>query len=93
MSFNNVAKSQTVNGRTYSVAPGGTIDVPDFDAVVLLADGWVNVTGGSTLATVGASSARPAKPFKHQTFHDTTLNLTIVSDGTNWRNPATGAIV
>lgn len=93
MSANNLAKTQTVNGRTYSVATNGTIDVPDFDAVVLLADGWINAAGGSALTTSGPTGARPAKPSKGQTFHDTTLGVTIVHDQSNWRNPATGGVV
>jgi hypothetical protein len=93
MTVGNIAKTATVNGRTYSCAANGTIDVPDFDALVLLADGWINAAGGQTLTTSGPSTARPAKPVKNQTYHDTTLGLTIVHDTTNWRNPATGAIV
>jgi hypothetical protein len=93
MSANNLAKTQTINGRTYSVVPGGSVDVPDFDATILLADGWINVSGGATLTTVGPTSARPAKPVKNQAYHDITLGVTIVHDATNWRNPATGAIV
>lgn len=90
MSANNLAKSQTVNSRTYTVAAGAEIDVPDFDAWVLLADGWVNAAPG---ATSGATALRPVNPAKNTTFHDTTLGYTIVYDGKSWRNPATGAIV
>jgi hypothetical protein len=41
------------NGRVYSTA-AATLDVPDFDALGLEANGWVN------LGQVGATSARPA---------------------------------
>lgn len=93
MTVGNINKTATVNGRTYTCVAGGSIDVPDFDAVVLLADGWINVAGGAQLPTVGTTAQRPAKPFKGQNYHDTTLGITIVHDATNWRNPATGGVV
>ncbi|NPU23951.1 hypothetical protein [Bradyrhizobium denitrificans] len=85
----------TANGRSYSCASGFTLDVPDFDAFVLIANGWVNAAGSSNGAagTVGTTSARPASPKFGQTFHDATLNMNIVFDGKVWRNPATGAAV
>lgn len=83
-----------VNGRTYSCAPGSTIDVPDFDAAVLDVNGWTIVgAGSSALPQVGPTSARPAKPVKNQEFHDTTLGITVNWDGKVWRNPSTGASV
>jgi len=85
---NGVATTTAVNGRTYTCAANATIDVPDFDASVLTANGWVKVA-----SAVGATAARPTTPHKNQTFHDTTLNVTIVFDGKVWRNPATGAAV
>ena len=45
----------TVNGRTYSATAGGFLDVPDFDAAVMLANGWVRGAGGGSGAT-----ARPS---------------------------------
>lgn len=92
MAPNNVATTAVVNGRTYSVAAGGTVDVPDFDADILEANGWVKgaSTGGGG---VGATAARPANPQRHQEFLDTTLNVIIRFDGKAWRNPATGAAV
>jgi hypothetical protein len=86
---NGVSTTTAVNGRSYTCAAAATIDVPDFDASVLTANGWVLAPGG----TVGATAARPVIPAKNQTFHDTTLNVTIVFDGRVWRNPATGAAV
>ena len=73
---------------TYTCAANVTIDVPDFDAFVLTANGFIAVAG-----SVGATSARPTNPGKGQTYHDTTLGLTIVFEGTAWRNPANGAVV
>ena len=83
------ATSHTVNGRTYSAAVGSSLDVPDFDAYVLIANGWTSAAGGG----VGTSSQRPLNPPKQTQFHDTTLGLTIVWDGKAWRNPANAAAV
>ena len=82
------ATTMVANGRTYTCAANVTIDVPDFDAFVLTANGFIAVAG-----SVGATSARPTNPGKGQTYHDTTLGLTIVFEGTAWQNPANGAVV
>jgi hypothetical protein len=79
--------SMTVNGRTYSCALGATIDVPDFDAFVLGANGWIQV------APVGTTAQRPAKPGVGNFFHDTTVGKVIIFEGAAWRDPATGAAV
>lgn len=81
--------SHTVNGRTYSAAVGTTLDVPDFDAQVLMANGWTAVATGG----VGTTTQRPVNPSKQTQFHDNTLGYVIVYDGKSWRNPATGAVV
>lgn len=78
-----------VNGRTYTCAQGATVDVPDFDANVMMANGWTRAASGG----VGATTARPANPSNGMQFHDTTLGYTIVWEGKAWRNPATGAAV
>jgi hypothetical protein len=80
--------TMTVNGRTYSASAGVPIDVPDFDAQVLKANGWyISAAGG-----VGATPARPASPTKGTRFLDTTLGLEIAFDGKVWRNATTGAV-
>ena len=79
----------TVNGRTYSATAGGFLDVPDFDAAVMLANGWVRGAGGGS----GATAARPVKPPVNTVFMDTSLSLLIVWDGKAWRNKITGAAV
>ena len=79
----------TVNGRTYSATAGGFLDVPDFDAAVMLANGWVRGAGGGS----GATAARPVKPPVNTVFMDTSLSLLIVWDGKTWRNKITGAAV
>lgn len=85
--------SRTVNGRTYSRSPGIALDVPDFDAGMLSANGWIDC-GPS-----GATAQRPSgmvglyNASAGTKFFDTTLGLTIVSDGTNWRDPNNGNAV
>jgi hypothetical protein len=81
--------SHTVNGRTYSASPGTSIDVPDFDAQVLQANGWTAAAPGG----VGTTAQRPVNPAKGAQYHDTTLGLTVTWDGKAWRNPATGSAV
>lgn len=78
----------TVNGRTYTCALGSTIDVPDQDGLVMTHNGWV-----AAAPMAASTTARPAAPFKGQTFHDTTLGYNIVWDGKAWRNPTSGAAV
>lgn len=80
-----------VNGRTYTCPVDGTIDVPDFDALVMQTNGWhIAATGG-----VGASAARPVYSLadKGKQFHDLTLGKNILWDGKKWRLLNTGAIV
>jgi len=78
-----------VNGRIYSCAANATLDVPDFDAAILQANGWtVTAAGGS-----GVTTARPAKPTINMQFHDTTLGKIVIWDGKNWRDYSSGAAV
>lgn len=78
----------TVNGRVYSCAANGTLDVPDFDAAVMLSNGWtVTAAGGS-----GATAVRPVNPKLNTQFHDTTLGKIVIWDGKNWRDFSSGAI-
>jgi hypothetical protein len=85
---NGKAVTSIANGRTYVCAAGATIDAPDFDAWILMANGFIALAAG-----VGATAQRPSKPSPGQNFHDTSLNLTIVWEGSAWRNPATGSVV
>ncbi len=81
------------NGRTYTGVPGVELDVPDFDAGILQANGWTWV------APSGPTSARPTKALGlyqatvGMEFFDATLGYLIKFDGSTWRNPATGAAV
>ncbi len=91
---NGVATTQVINGHSYTCAANATIDVSDFAAWVLTANGWINAGGhGAVAVTVGTTAARPTNPARGQAFLDTTLGLTIVWDGSNWRNPFSGAAV
>jgi len=95
---NSVAlQTLTVNGRTYTGAPGAVLDVPDQDAAVLTANTWIRVaksgptTGRPTVNVDGGSVPLSQSPGYQ--FLDTTLGYLIVFDGLAWRNPATGAVV
>jgi hypothetical protein len=79
----------TVNGRKYTCALGATIDVPDADAYVLMANGWTTASAGGA----GTTAARPINPTPGSEFHDTALGYTIKWDGKAWRNASTGAAV
>ena len=86
--------TMTVNGRQYSATQGSTLDVPDFDADVLEANGWLH------LGPVGPTSARPPADTLAEfvqsigagyRFIDTTLGAAIVFTGQGWVNAVTGA--
>lgn len=80
-----------INQRSYTCALGSTIDVPDQDAYVMIANGWTAASSGG----VGVTSARPSAVVvgRGASFHDATLGIAIRSDGRVWRNPDTGAAV
>jgi len=79
----------TVNGRTYTGIVGTPQAVPDFDGIVLVANGWTLAAQGG----YGGSSARPTNPPKGTQFHDVTVGKIIQWDGRSWRDPTTGAAV
>jgi hypothetical protein len=89
-----------IHGRIYNAAPGSTLDVPDFDAGVLMANGWLiadRVRGAGP--TTSRPTTSPPGQFPGQplpagySFLDTTLGYVVVWDGNAWRSPATGAAV
>ena len=86
-------QTMTVNGRTYSGAPGSVLDVPDMDARVLGANGWVKVGPSGTTAQRPTSTSAPLKAAPGVHYWDTTLSKMIVFDGITWRDPATGSAV
>jgi hypothetical protein len=89
------AQTIAVNGRTYSASPGSALDVPDFDAGALAANGWIKVapSGPTSARPTPAATRAPYIAGNGSQFFDTTLTALIVYDGATWRNPATGAAV
>lgn len=82
----------TVHGRTYSCALGSTLDVPDFDAAVMRANGWTDSV--EQAAGTGTTANRPKTGLvRGERYIDTTLAIVIQWDGATWRNPVTGAAV
>jgi hypothetical protein len=92
------------NGRTYTGVAGATLDVPDFDAAVLTANGWtvsgevgatavLTANGWTVSGEVGATAGRPLlnRGDRGREFVDTTLAAVIRWDGKAWRNKITGA--
>ena len=81
-----------LSGRTYTCLVGATVDIPDWDAGVAEANGWMKAAAGG----VGSTTNRPtnlAMKDKGLLFHDSTLGYNIQWDGKLWRNPTSGATV
>lgn len=85
-----------VAGRSYTAAANSFIDVPDFDAIVMQANGWTKC------AAVGPTTARPTvaspgfagAPRAGFQFFDTTLSKTVIWHRSGaWIDPATGGAV
>ena len=83
-----LSPSIQVKDRVYTCALGSSIDVPDADAAIMVANGW---TAAANLGGAGPTAARPANPFRGAEFHDTTLGKNIHFDGKVWRDPTSGA--
>jgi hypothetical protein len=93
----NAPTTITVKGRVYTCAIGATpILVPDFDAFVLLANGWLSSTNGVNQAA-GTTAQRPAAalgvpaPAVGFEYYDSTVGANVIWNGRNWINHATGA--
>ena len=89
--------TMTVYGRVYTCALGATpIAVPEGDAFVLLANGWLQSAsdGSGTTAQrpVGNHQQGISPPKVGFRYLDTTLGANIIWNGKNWINHATGAI-
>jgi hypothetical protein len=79
-----------IGGVAYVATIGTALDVPSLAvANQLMANGWTCVAmhGADTTAN------RPTNPQRGVPFFDTTLGLTIVHEGANWRNAANNQIV
>ena len=75
------------NGRTYTGIGGTVLDVPDFDAGVLEANGWAI----AAINGAGATAARPTAGVKvGSEFHDATLGYNVMWNGKQWVNPTNG---
>jgi hypothetical protein len=83
----------TVNGRNYSGSPGSVADIPDMDAQVLGANGWVKVASSGTTAQRPTATSAPVNAAPGTQYWDVTLSKLVVFDGKNWRDPATGNAV
>lgn len=76
------------HGLVISCAVGSTIDVDDHVALQAAANGW------HISAPVYTTAGRPtAGIFKGKIAIDSTLNKTILYDGTQWRDVLSGAVV
>ena len=85
--------SMVVNGRNYSGSPGSVADIPDMDAQVLGANGWIKIApSGATAARPTATSA-PVNAAPGTQFWDVTLSKLVVFDGKAWRDPSNGNAV
>jgi hypothetical protein len=91
-------QTRVVNGRSYTGTPGTALNILDWDADMLEANGWTRV------AWTGQTSERPVNIvgpgvmartilYPGLKFFDETLGYLIEYDGATWRNPATGAAV
>lgn len=80
-----------INGRVYSTAVGTPIQMPEQDAAVAGANGWLPASARAV--GVGATATRPTNPKRGDTFEDTTLALSVMYDGATWRNRSNGTSV
>jgi hypothetical protein len=90
------SQTLTVNGRNYTGAPGVAMDVPDFDAQVLGANGWICCCpSGPTSArpTTNPNISAPYTAAPSSKFYDTSIGKMLIFDGATWRDPATGNAV
>lgn len=88
-------QTQAVNGRRYSAAPGAAVDVPDMDASVLAANGWITCAPSGTTAqrpTTNPNTNPPYVAAPNFRYFDTTISALIFWDGATWRDPAGNAV-
>ena len=86
-------QTRVVNGRFYSSTPGNVVDVPDFDASMLEANGWIFVALSGTTAQRPTGTLAPYPATAGLAFYDTTIGKLIKFDGATWRDPANGSSV
>jgi hypothetical protein len=83
-------QSLTVNGRKYTTTAGNPISVPDFDAQILCANGWILAAANLGVAT-GVTAGRPVNPAVGTCYQDTQVGFEVMWDGKTWRNKQSGA--
>lgn len=77
-----VASAATLLG---GLATGGFLDVLDFDARILLANGWTKIAE--------TASARPLDVKRGRVWFDKALGQIIVGNGSVWLDPVSGNVV
>jgi hypothetical protein len=78
---------QPIDQRPYIAVAGTIVQALNDDAIQIAPYGWI------LLPTFGTTAQRPTSQLSPGTFYvDTTLSITVVWDGANWRNVITGAI-
>jgi hypothetical protein len=77
----------TVNGRAYTCAVGSSIQVPDFDAFELSANGW------GVIPYVASGASRPSPPIMWQIIYDANQGTTAWWNGAGWVRPSNGNAV
>jgi len=71
----------TVRGRVYTNTWDSVVDVPDFDAAVLGANGWLWVClVGTTAQRPVSTSQFPNQIYRAMYYYDTTLSKMIIFD-------------
>jgi len=84
-----------IPGRTYTAAPGQVLDVPDFDAHLLRARGWIAGCFGLPARVQGGGPTAQRRrgllpPWVKCHYFDTILGMLVVWDGAAWRDPGSG---
>lgn len=79
----------SIEGRTYTLAVGtAPIIVPDFDALVLMNNGWIAYGKNGAGTTAQRPVANPATgtpaPGVGYEYYDTTLSVMVYYNGKSW---------
>jgi hypothetical protein len=80
-------------GRLYAAVPGTVIDVPDQDALILEANGWIKVARVGTTAQRPTGTNDPSSPTPGTRYFDIMVGAEIIYDGVSWRSLVDGSAV
>ncbi|MET4238612.1 hypothetical protein [Bradyrhizobium sp. RT10b] len=82
-----------VNGRSYATPVGTALNVPDFDAGGLEANGWLRcATNGAGTTAQRPTAALLGNPIPRGfEYADSTLGVNVIWDGAGWKSAVTGA--